>query len=58
MIAIMSKTLITRLSELVQREQQFAAADILFRAGDPVRSLFLVVAGTIRLSRSLLHAPT
>jgi CRP-like cAMP-binding protein len=55
MIAIMSKTLITRLSELAQREQQLAAADILFRAGDPVRSLFLVVAGTIRLSRSLLH---
>ena len=55
MIAIMSNTLVTWLTELVQCEQQLAAAHILFRAGDPVRSLFLVVAGTIRLSRSLLH---
>lgn len=55
MIAIMSTALVTWLSELAQREQQLAAGHILFRAGDPVRSLFLVVVGTIRLSRSLLH---
>src|SRR4051794_4904977 len=55
MIAIMSLPLVSRLSELAQREQQLAAAHVLFRADDPVRSLFLVVAGTVRLTRSLPH---
>ena len=55
MITIMSDTLLARFSELAQGEQQFAAGDILFRSGDRVRSLFLVVAGTIRLTRSLPH---
>ncbi|UPK35330.1 Crp/Fnr family transcriptional regulator [Bradyrhizobium sp. 186] len=55
MIAIMSSPLVTWLSELAQREQQLAAAHILFRAGDPVRSLFLIVAGTVRLTRPLPH---
>ena len=55
MIAIMSDTLATQLSELAQHEQHFATADILFRAGDPVRSLFLVVVGAIKLTRALPH---
>ena len=55
MIAIMSDILVTRFSELAQREQRLTAGDILFRAGDKVRSLFLVVVGTIRLTRSLPH---
>jgi len=55
MIAIMSKALVASLSELARDEQRLAAGAILFRAGDPVRALFLVVAGTIRLTRSLPH---
>jgi CRP-like cAMP-binding protein len=55
MITIMSDILVSRFSELAQREEQFAAGDILFRVGDQVRSLFLVVVGTIRLTRSLPH---
>jgi hypothetical protein len=55
MIVIMSDMLATRLFELAQHEQHFATADILFRAGDPVRSLFLVVVGAIKLTRSLPH---
>jgi CRP-like cAMP-binding protein len=57
MIVIMSNAFLTRLSELTHREQQFAAGEILFRAGDTVRSLFLVVAGAIRLTRPLPHGP-
>jgi CRP/FNR family transcriptional regulator, dissimilatory nitrate respiration regulator len=55
MIAIMSRTLIDRLSKLTEHEQKLAAGEILFRAGDPVLSLFLVVAGGLRLIRSLPH---
>jgi CRP-like cAMP-binding protein len=55
MIAIMPGTLVTRLSHLAQHQQHLAAGDILFRAGDPVRSLFLVEAGAITLSRPLPH---
>jgi CRP-like cAMP-binding protein len=55
MIAIMSNVLLASLSDLAQREQRLAAGDVLFRAGDPVRSLFLVLAGSIRLTRSLPH---
>jgi CRP-like cAMP-binding protein len=55
MIAIMSNPLVVLLSELAERERQLAAGDILFRTGDPVRALFLVAAGVIRLSRSLPH---
>jgi CRP-like cAMP-binding protein len=51
----MSNALVALLSELVQREQQLAAGDILFRTGDPVRALFLVVTGSVRLKRSLPH---
>ncbi len=55
MIAIMSNSLVVGLSKLAQRETELAAGDILFRAGDAVVALFLVVAGTLRLARSLPH---
>jgi CRP/FNR family transcriptional regulator, dissimilatory nitrate respiration regulator len=55
MIAIMSGILVTQLSALAQHEQQFAAGDIVFRAGEPVRSLSLVVVGAVKLTRSLPH---
>jgi CRP/FNR family transcriptional regulator, dissimilatory nitrate respiration regulator len=55
MITIMSETLTTRLLELTQHQQHLAAGDVLFRAGDPVRSLFLVEVGAIKLSRPLPH---
>ncbi|MGM4905398.1 Crp/Fnr family transcriptional regulator [Tardiphaga sp. 866_E4_N2_1] len=51
----MSNALVATLSELSQLEQPLAAGHILFRAGDPVRVLFLVVAGTVRLTKSLPH---
>jgi len=47
MITIMSDMLITRLSKLANREQPLAAGDILFRASDTVRSLFLVTTGAV-----------
>src|SRR5258708_39630381 len=55
MIAIMSNALIDGLSKLPHYETELAAGDILFRAGDAVLSLFLVVAGALRLTRSLPH---
>jgi CRP/FNR family transcriptional regulator, dissimilatory nitrate respiration regulator len=55
MIAIMSSSLIDRLSGLRGREQELAAGDILFRVGDLVLSLFLVTAGALRLTRALPH---
>jgi len=55
MIAIMSDLLIDALSALTEREQGLATGAVLFRAGDPIRSLFLVVAGSMRLTRMLAH---
>jgi len=55
MIAIMSAILIERLLALVQRRRELRAGTVLFHAGDPVRSLFLVVAGDMRLVRALPH---
>jgi CRP-like cAMP-binding protein len=55
MITIMSNCLVVGLSKLSQRETKLAAGDVLFRAGDAVASLFLVVAGALRLTRSLPH---
>jgi CRP-like cAMP-binding protein len=53
MIAIMSKSLAERLSELAERTRELGTGEILFRVDDPVLSLFLVVAGELRLVRSL-----
>ena len=39
----------------MEREQKLAVDEMLFRAGDPVRSLFDIVAGRLRLIRSLPH---
>ncbi|MEA2953492.1 MAG: family transcriptional regulator, dissimilatory nitrate respiration regulator [Alphaproteobacteria bacterium] len=55
MIAIMSASLIDTLSKLANRDQTLAVGEILFRAGDPVLSLFLVASGVVRLTRPLPH---
>jgi CRP-like cAMP-binding protein len=55
MIEIMPRGLPDLLSELGGREQRVAAGASLFRAGDPVLSLFLVTAGSMRLVRALPH---
>jgi CRP-like cAMP-binding protein len=55
MIAIMSGTTAELLSKLKGRDANVAAGKIVFRAGDPIRSLFLVKSGTLRLVRTLPH---
>ena len=55
MIAIMSNSLASKLSQLEGREQLVTAGTTLFRAGDPVLSLFFVVSGALRLVRTLPH---
>jgi CRP-like cAMP-binding protein len=55
MIVIMSDALVHGLLRLTERKQELAAGDILFRAGHPVRSLFLVASGALRLIRALPH---
>ncbi|HET6160527.1 MAG TPA: Crp/Fnr family transcriptional regulator [Dongiaceae bacterium] len=51
----MSTGLIDGLLKLAQRKRELAAGKVLFRAGDPVRSLFLVIDGDVRLVRALPH---
>jgi CRP/FNR family transcriptional regulator, dissimilatory nitrate respiration regulator len=53
MIMIMSESLADRLRKMAGREQQLMAGNILFRAGDPVISIFLVAAGSLQLIRVL-----
>jgi CRP-like cAMP-binding protein len=55
MITIMSSNLGDAMSGVKGRKQELAAGEILFRVGDPVLSLFLVVAGALRLTRALPH---
>src|SRR5215469_3215024 len=55
MIAIMSGSPAERLLKLKGRERKVAGGDIVFRSGDPVRSLFLVASGALRLTRTLPH---
>jgi CRP/FNR family transcriptional regulator, dissimilatory nitrate respiration regulator len=43
------------LSELAECSRTVPAADTLFHAGDPVKSLYLVVTGALRLTRMLPH---
>ena len=43
------------LSRLAECSRSVPAADTLFRAGDPVKSLYLVVTGALRLTRMLPH---
>ncbi|MEP6656872.1 MAG: Crp/Fnr family transcriptional regulator [Betaproteobacteria bacterium] len=51
----MSESLVDGLSKLAERTQNLAAGGILFRTGHPVRSLFLVASGALRLVRALPH---
>lgn len=55
MIAIMSESLIDAFSALEERKHELAAGSVLFRAGDAVLSLFLVVAGSMQLTRTSAH---
>jgi CRP-like cAMP-binding protein len=43
------------LARLAECSRTVPAADTLFRAGDPVKSLYLVVSGALRLTRVLPH---
>jgi CRP-like cAMP-binding protein len=54
MIAIMSGA-IEALWKEKARERSLAAGEVLFRAGDPVRSLYRVETGAMRLVRPLPH---
>jgi CRP/FNR family transcriptional regulator, dissimilatory nitrate respiration regulator len=53
MISIMSSSLFEYFLTLAEREQRVDAGNVLFRTDDPVRSLFLVIAGELRLVRAL-----
>ena len=55
MIRIMS--LFDALSQLADREVMLPEGEILFRLGDKIRSMFLVVSGSVRLMRYLPHGP-
>ena len=43
------------LTRLAEGSRTLPAADTLFRAGDPVKCLYLVVSGALRLTRMLPH---
>ncbi len=53
MIAIMS--LFEAFAQLADRELTLAEGEVLFRFGDSIRSMFLVVSGGMRLVRHLPH---
>lgn len=55
MISIMSLSMFERLGKFAQRGRSLEAGEALFRAGDPVRSLFLVSSGHVELVRMLPH---
>lgn len=48
MISIMSSSLFEYFLTLAEREQRVDAGNALFRTDDPVRSLFLIIAGLVR----------
>jgi CRP-like cAMP-binding protein len=56
MIAIM-RTLFQVFSSLAEREHALGQGCVLFRAGDAVRSMFVVETGLVRLVRQLPHGP-
>ena len=51
MIAIMSSSWLGSLAALAHRELQLADGEVLFRTRDPVRHIYLVRSGCIRLER-------
>lgn len=51
----MSGELLEGLLKLPSREQQLPTGEVLFRADDPVRSMFCILSGEVRLTRSLPH---
>lgn len=53
MISIMLQDVFDRFGRLAQRARRLEAGEILFRSGDPVRSLFLVKSGHLELVRTL-----
>lgn len=55
MIAIMFTRLADALRAIGGRARKVVAGEVLFRADDPVLSMFLVVTGTLQLVRSLPH---
>lgn len=55
MISIM--LLFEAFAELSDRDVILAEGEILFRLGDEIRSMFLVVSGAVRLVRHLPHGP-
>jgi CRP-like cAMP-binding protein len=55
MILIMSSELIERLAKLKATERILPSGGVLFRANDPVLSLFLVESGVLQLVRTLSH---
>jgi CRP-like cAMP-binding protein len=55
MIAIMSKSVAEELSKFAVRLHSMTPGEVLFRAGDPVLSLFVVISGAVQLTRSLPH---
>jgi CRP-like cAMP-binding protein len=55
MITIMSNFLVDTFSKLKGRQQKLTAGENLFRASDPVLSLFLVITGAVKLTRALPH---
>jgi CRP/FNR family transcriptional regulator, dissimilatory nitrate respiration regulator len=55
MITIMSADLVDRLLKLPGRDQSIGAGRRLFRTGDPVLSLFIVISGELQLVRALPH---
>jgi CRP/FNR family transcriptional regulator, dissimilatory nitrate respiration regulator len=55
MIEIMSAPVVSQLSALATRRRHLRVREILFRANDPVRALFIVERGAVQLTRSLAH---
>jgi CRP-like cAMP-binding protein len=56
MIGIMSQ-LVDAFAGLTDREELLAEGQHLFRNGDPIRSMFFVTEGEVRLLRQLPHGP-